>query len=241
MIEKTRGILLHQVKYSENSIIATIYTEAFGRQSYIVSGVHGRKSGVKSSVFQPLFLLDLEVYHKPGRNLNRIKTARIAVPYSSLPFDIRKSSLAIFLAEILYKCLREEEPDSGLFEFLFHSFSFLDLTEKGTANFHLWFLLKMTTFLGIFPNRENLEISNYFDLQKARFTSSEPIHPQYMNKHITSLFAQLFDLGFSNLHEFNLTGSERQELLQKLIDFYQIHFEMIGELKSLRVLKEVFN
>jgi len=241
LIEKTQGIFLHQVKYSDSSVIASIYTENFGRQSYIISGVHSKNATVKASILQPMYILDLEVYHKPGRNLNRLKSAGIAVPYTSIPYDIRKSSLVIFLAEVLNKCLREEETNRELYHFIFHSLTFLDLSEKGVANFHLWFLLKLTAFLGILPNRENLSVSNYFDLKKAEFVSSEPIHPQFMDKRTTEIFARLFDLGFSNLPELQLTGSDRQVLLQKLIEFYQIHFEFIGELKSLRVLKEVFN
>jgi DNA repair protein RecO (recombination protein O) len=196
---------------------------------------------VKAAVLQPLYLLDLEVYHKTGRNINRLKSAKIAVPYTSIPYDVRKSSLVIFLAEILYKCLREEETNRELFDFIFHALTFLDLAEKGIANFHLWFLFKLTVFLGIFPNRDNRPVSFYFDLEKAEFVSSEPAHPRFMDKRTTEAFARLFELSFSNLHEFSITTSDRQVLLQKLIEFYQIHFEFIGELKSLRVLKEVFN
>ncbi len=241
MLEKTQGIFLHQVKYSESSVIATIYTEEFGRQSYIVNGVHGKTTTAKAAILQPMYILELEAYYRPGRDINRLKSARIAVPYISIPYDIRKSSLVIFLADVLNKCLREEEANRELYPFIFHALTFLDLSEKGIANFHLWFLLKLTAFLGILPNRENLSVSNYFDLKKAGFVSSEPTHPQYMNKRTTEIFARLFDLSFSNLPELQMTGSDRQILLQKLIDFYQIHFEFIGELKSLRVLKEVFN
>ena len=241
MIEKTRGILLHQIKYSENSIITSIYTEDFGRQSYITNSVHSKKAGVKASVLQPLFLLDLEVYHRPGRELNRLKSAKIDFPFVSIPYDIRKSSLVIFLAEILNKCLCEEEPNHDLFDFIFQALRFLDLTEKGVANFHLWFLFKLTAYLGIFPSRENMGPSRYFDLEKAEFVNSEPAHPNFMDKKTTVNFASLFEISFSNLHEFALTAYERQTLLQKLIEFYRIHFDIPGELKSLRVLKEVFN
>lgn len=241
MLEKTRGILLHQLKYSESSVIAVIYTEEFGRQSYIINGVHSKNAAIKAAVLQPLFLLELEVYHKTGRELHRLKNAKIAVPFLSIPYDIRKSSLVIFLAEVLNKCLREEEPNREMFDFIFHALAFLDLTDKGTVNFHLWFLFKLTIFLGIFPSRENLSVSLYFDLKKAEFVSSEPGYPQFMDKRTTEIFARLFELSFSNLHEFSISGFERQVLLQKLVEFYKIHFEFVGELKSLRVLKEVFN
>lgn len=240
MLENTRGILLRQVKYAETSVIATIYTEEHGRQSYLINGVRNKNATIKASVLQPLYLLDLEVYHKPGKELNRLKSARIAVPYISIPYDIQKSTLVMFLSEVLYKCLREEEPNADLFDFLFHSFTFLDLTENGTGNFHLWFLYRLTAFLGILPNRGNMEISQFFDLRKAVFVSSEPGHPQFMDKHTTILFARFFDASLSNIHEIALTQHDRQTLLRKVIEFYQIHFDFFGDIKSLSVLKEVF-
>jgi DNA repair protein RecO (recombination protein O) len=206
-----------------------------------VNGVHGKNAAVKAAILQPMYILDLEVYHRSGRDINRLRNARVAVPYTSIPYDISKSSVVLFLAEILNKCLREEETNRELYHFIFHSLTFLDLSEKGVANFHLWFLLKLTAFLGILPNRENLKTSNYFDLKKAEFVSSEPAHPQFMDKRATEIFVRLFGLSFSNLPDLQLSGSDRHSLLQKIIEFYHIHFELLGELKSLRVLKEVFN
>lgn len=241
MLEKTRGIVLHQLKYSENSIIVSVYTEDFGRQSYIVSGVHNKKSQVRASVFQPLFLLDIEVYYKSGRNLQRLKSAKVTMPFASIPYDIKKSSLVIFLSEILNKCLQEEENNQEMFDFIFQALGFLDIAEKGLGNFHLWFLLKLSFFLGISPNNENIRFSQYFDLEKAEFVFSEPAHPRFMDKKTTENFIRLFDISFSNLHELMLTGSDRQVLLSRIIEFYQIHFGFTGELKSLRILKEIFN
>lgn len=241
MLEKTRGILLSQLKYSETSVIATIYTENFGRQTYIINGVRTKNASVKAAILQPLFLLDLEVYHKPGREMHRLKNARALVPYSTIPYDIHKSTIVIFLAEILNKCLKEEEANKELFEFIFHALTFFDLTEKGIANFHIWFLFRLTIFLGIFPNRENAHISNYFDLKKASFVSGEPGHPHFMDKRTTTLFATFYDVGFSNLGELHVTGHDRKILLKQLIDFYKLHFDSFGEIKSLHVLKEVFS
>ena len=198
-----------------------------------------KNSSVKASVFQPLYLLDLEMYFKAGRNIQRLKNARITNPYGSIQFDIRKSSQVFFLAEILYKCLREEEPNSELFTFLSHSFSFLDLTEKGVSDFHVWFLFKLTRFLGINPSNENSQISNFFDMQNAAFVSHEPLHNQFTDKHSTLLFSRLFDIGFSSLETLNYAQNERKIVLEKLLEFYKIHFDNLGEIKSLSVLKEI--
>jgi DNA repair protein RecO (recombination protein O) len=239
VLEKTRGIFLHGIKYSETSLIATIYTESFGRQSLMINGIHSKNSLAKASVFQPLYLLDLEIYHHPGKEIQRLKNARITTPFTTIPFDIRKSSQVIFLSEVLYKCLREEEANAELFNFIFHSLSFLDLTDSGISNFHIWFLFRLTMFLGIFPNRNNAGISMFFDLQKAQFVSHEPLHNQFTNKQETLLFSRLFDVDFASLEKLSYTQNERKLVLEKLLEFYKIHFDNLGEIKSLSVLKEV--
>jgi DNA repair protein RecO (recombination protein O) len=239
VIEKTRGIFLHAVKYSETSLIASIYTEDYGRQSFIINGIHSKNSAAKASAFQPLYLLDIEIYYKAGREIHRLKNARIAYPYSTIPFDIRKSTQVLFLAEVLYKCLREEDPNPELFSFIYHSLTLLDLSETGINNFHIWFLFKLTRFLGIYPNQDNAGISNFFDLQNALFVSHEPLHNQFTDKQITLLFSKLFDVDSSSIQSLNYTQNERKLVLGKLLEFYKIHFDNLGEIKSLEVLKEV--
>jgi len=239
VIEKTRGIFLHAVKYSETSLIACIYTEHYGRQSFIINGVHGKNSTVRAAVFQPLYLLDLEIYYKAGREIHRIKNARISLPYSTIPFDIRKSTQVLFLAEVLYKCLREEETNIELFDYLYHSLTLLDLTEAGISNFHIWFLFKLTRFLGFSPSREDAERCNFFDLQTARFVSHEPLHSQFTDKHLTVLFIRLFNVDSSSIENLDYTQHERRLVLEKLLEFYHIHLGNLGEFKSLEVLKEV--
>jgi DNA repair protein RecO (recombination protein O) len=238
VIEKTRGIFLHAVKYSETSLIASIYTEAYGRQSFIVNGVHGKNSATKAAVLQPLYLLDIEIYYRAGKEIQRLKNARIASPYATIPFDIRKSTQVLFLAEILYKCLREE-ANKELFDFVFNSLTWLDLSDFGISNFHIWFLFRLTRYLGIFPSQDNSQISNFFDLQSALFVSHEPGHNQFTDKQVTALFSRLFDVDSSSLEKLNYTQNERRLVLEKLMEFYQIHFDNFGTIKSLEVLKEI--
>lgn len=220
-------------------MIAVIYTEVFGRRSFVINGARSKKSAVKAVAFQPLYLLDLEVYFKEGRDIHRLKDVRISNPYSTIPFDIRKSSQVIFLAEVLYKCLKEEEPNPGLFNFIFNSLSYLDLTDHGISNFHVWFLFKLTQFLGIYPNNDNALISNFFDLQKARFVSHEPMHNQFTDKHVTILFSRLFAVDYASLEKLDYSQNDRRLVLEKLLEYYHIHFDNMGEIKSLGVLQEV--
>lgn len=205
----------------------------------MVNAQRNKKSAAKTVAFQPLYLLDLEIYYHPGREIHRLKDVRIANPFSSIPFDIRKSSEVMFLAEVLYKCLKEEEPNKELFDFIFNSLSYFDLTDQGISNFHIWFLFKLTRFLGIYPSGDNALICNFFDLQKAQFVSHEPLHGQFADKHLTSIFARLFTIDQTSLNTLNYNHNDRRLLLDMLLEYYRVHFDNLGEIRSLSVLKEV--
>jgi len=222
-------------------MIAVIYTESYGRQSFMVNGARSKKSIIKTVAFQPLYLLDLEIYYNAGRDIHRLKEVRIANPFATIPFDIRKSSMVIFLSEILYKCLKEEEPNTGLFDFIYNSLSYLDLSDQGISNFHLWFMFKLTQFLGIYPRSEHALISNYFDLQKAQFVNHEPPHHQFTDKHVTNLFSRLFEVDLTSLEKLDYNHNDRKLVLEKLLEYYHIHFDSLGEIRSLSVLKEVLS
>lgn len=241
MLEKSRAIFLDSVKFSETSLITSFYTENFGRQSFIINSVRNKKSKVKASIFQPLYLLDLEFYYNPSKEIHRLKEVRISYPYNSIPFDIRKSSQAIFISELLNKCLREEASNPEMFDFIYHSLIFLDIAETGYSSFHIWFLLKLTHFLGIYPIYDKALINNYFDLQKAQFVLREPSHVHFVNKEITQLLIRLFEVDDLSKNNLNFTQNEKSILLSAIIEFYKIHFNHLGEVKSLAVLKEVFS
>ena len=239
MQAKTRGIFLHHINYSETSIIARIYTEKFGRQSYIVNGVRGKKSSMKMSFFQPFSLLDMEVYQRPGHDLQRLKDARVAMPFEQIPFDIAKSSQAIFLSEVLLKCLREEEPNDELFDFLFQSICLLDRKRDGIANFHLSFLFQLTDYFGVFPQTPDQLNARFFDLAAASFCADEPFHTQFMDIETSSKFMELYGTGLDQIEKLSYNNRWRTVLLSRLLEYYKIHLDLVGELKSLTILKEV--
>lgn len=241
MLHKTRGIVLHHIKYSESSIIAYIYTEGFGRQAYLVNRVRGKKKAFKANIFQPLFLLELDVYYKPKRDLQRIKEFRIFLTFKTIPYDVIKSSIVLFLAEILYRTLREEESNPTLFDFLINAIQLFDNSTKGILNFHILFLLQFTKFLGFFPINNFSLINRYLDLKNGTFVTSKPFHPYYLEKDLSQIFSQMLN---KKLHEFNsviFPAGKRGLILEKILEYYQLHIEGLGTVKSLKVLREVFH
>lgn len=229
MLHKTRGIALSYLRYRETSIIVKIYTEAFGLQNYIVNGVRSAKSKTnRIAFFQPLTLLDLVVYHKnKEQTLHRLSEVKCSLPFKSLPFDFIKSSMALFVTEILVKTLREEQKDEPLFEFLNDSVQYLESAEEHFENFHLRFLGKLAVFLG-------------FGADQVSEMEEQLTHHQYpyVFDEATRAALQIFVLApYDYAH--HLDRARRNQLLNALLFFYKIHLEGLGEIRSLEVLREL--
>lgn len=240
MLAATEGIVLHFIKYGETSVIATIFTRDFGRQSYIVNASRTHKSKNRAGFLQPLFLVDLEVYQKQTREVQRIKEIKIMHPYQNIPFDITKSTQTIFLAEMLYKTIHEQESYPELFDFVKSALLYFDLMENGWQNFHIYFLFRLTEYFGFMPDTRKTGFEGWLDLRKGKVVQNEPSHPLFANKEASELLIRLSLLKINELDQFKISRSMRDTLLTVLVDYYQLHFDNLGEVKSLHVLKELF-
>ena len=181
MMQKLTGIVLHVLKYNDTSNIVDIYTEQVGRASFLVKIPRSRKSNVRSVLFQPLAFVEVEADCRPNSNLHRVHEAKLLFPFRSLPYHPYKSSIAMFLAEFLYRALREEEANMPLFAYLHHSILWLDECEnKSFANFHLVFLMRLSRFLGLYPNVEDYTSGCYFDMLNACFTPLLPTNGSFL-------------------------------------------------------------
>lgn len=241
MLHKTRGIVLHYIRYGETSIIAHIYTELFGRQSYIINKVRSKRPSFSLNFFQPLTILDIESYYKPSHDIQRIKEIKRHIPLDKIYSDIFKSSIAIFIAEIIYKTLYEAESNPSMFNFLIHSIQFLDLMKKGISNFHLVFLIQYSKYLGIFPQFQ-LDTLNE-EITRKRFAEQLMEDTPFVNlsENARKILSELTRQSFQNLESIDIISKIRIEILDKLVEFYKLHFENIAQINSLKVLKEIFH
>jgi DNA repair protein RecO (recombination protein O) len=230
MLVTTEGIVLHYIKYGESSVIVTIFTRDFGRQSYMVNAARSRKSQNKSNLLQPLFLVDLVAYQKPTHELHRIKELKSNQVYQNIPFNITKSSLVIFIAEVLYKSINEQESYPEMYDFIKNSLLYFDLMETGSSNFHLWFLFRLTEYLGFFPETNRVGFEGWFDMKKGAIVHFQPSHPFYANKEATEYLMKLSSLKLHEISEFVVSRAMRDTLITLMVDYYQ----------SLNVLREVF-
>lgn len=240
MLHKTRGIVFKTTDYSESSVVVQIFTEKFGLQSYLINGIKRPKSKIRLNSLQSLHLLDMIVYHKPSGNIQRVSELRHQPVFQQIPYDIVKSSITMFLNEVLYKSLKQHEADEILFEFLFHAIEILDSMSQGLANFHLYFLLRLTRFLGFYPDNTNSSAA-YFDLKSGGYSSLQPPHAFILEPPYTALWTKVLNANFDTLHELKISAAERKVLLEKVLDYYALHSEGFGKVKSLEVLEEVLS
>ncbi|MDR1257781.1 MAG: DNA repair protein RecO [Tannerellaceae bacterium] len=241
MLIKTNGIVLHTIPYSDTRIIAHLYTEAAGRLSCIATRTSGRRNTLSAAVFMPLSVIEAVIDDRPGRDLARLRDARIVCPLPGLLADVVKSSLALFLAEVLFRMLREEGADAGLFAFLTHSIRLLDGVEEGVANFHLVFLLRLLDHLGIYPNADSYSEGAWFDMQNGVFVSRPPLHRHFLDTDESRIFASLLRISYGNMSLYSFSRADRALILRKIISYYRLHIPGAPDIISLPILQTLFD
>jgi len=242
MIFPTQGVLLSRLKYSDSKLILKIYTREFGLQSYLFYSSATRKNKFKLNLLQPMYLLDLQVYHKEKSGLQKIKEVAPADVFKTIPFNIHKQTLSLFLAEFISKILQENQTDKDLFDYIFNSIKLLDKAdERAVNNFHVLFLYKLTEFLGIMPENNYSSSRKIFDLQAAKFIVGYPNHKAFFDEKTGKNFYELSMIRNLDDYDLKLSNNNRRELLQGIINYYNLHLNRPGKLKSLEILAQVFS
>lgn len=239
MLHTTEGIVLNTLRYSESSIIAKIYTKTFGLRSYIVSSGRGKKSKTKTTLLQPLSNVVIIVNQKEKNTLHHIQEIQCLHPYHTIPYNVVKSSMALFLNEILYKCIHEEEANENLFDFINSSLQILDMKDEEYNNFHLLFMVKLSKYLGFYPQGNYQTETPWFDMQEGIFVPYKPSHPFFLDqvngKHIFNLMSSTYE-GLLNA---TVPTSVRKSLLSNLVSYFELHISTVKDVKSHHVLSEV--
>jgi len=241
MIERTLGIVLKQIKFGETSLIVHVYTRRWGRIGIMVRGARSSSKSKKASLFQPLTLLELDIYYKANRDLQNIKEVKNRCPFMHITGDPSKSSVALFLAEVLNKALREEEPNEELFDFIDNHIQLLDVIDQGIGNFHLYFLLRLSRHLGFNPGKPPYQPDLWFDLSLGTFSTSPPLHGTCLTPALTSLLIRFLQVQSSELSAIQINRDQRNELLEGILQYFYLHLEGLGEIKSHQVLHTLFD
>jgi DNA repair protein RecO (recombination protein O) len=240
MLTKCKAIVIRAVDYSETSVVLKCYTDLHGVQSYIVNGVRSKKGNIKPSHLLPLSLLELEAYHQQNKNLQRIKELKCVPQLKTLHFDMVKSAVGMFIAEVMNKTLREENhADEPLFAYLYNTIQVLDLESDKVGNFPLYFLLQLTRYLGFHPKGEYSSSENGFDTREGMFEAYDPRNPYQMNPELSSALSQLLQCNAADFSSIAVTYEQRTSLLEYMIDYYREHITGFIDMKSHKILAEV--
>ena len=243
MLQKTRGLVIRSVKYGETSLVVTMFTELFGIQSYMVSGVRKEsvKAGMRASQFQPATLLDMIVYHHERHNLQRIKDCQWAVLYQQIFSDIRKNAVALFMVELLQKCLKQPDPQPELFYFLEDVLQDLDqATPMVAANIPIYFALHLSHFFGFRMQDTYDEENTMLDLREGIFVDEPPAHPHWVGNQLSFTVSQFLKAQQpAELEQIPMNREGRRLLLDTCLQYYALHVSDFGSLRSLPVLQEV--
>ena len=240
MLTKTQAIVLHSIKYGEARLIVDMFTRSFGRQSFIVSIPKTSKGKVKKQFFQPLTLLEIESDVRPKLQLQKLNDVRLSVPFASIPFESDKLSISLFVAEFLYYALRSEQRNELLYDYLENSIQWLDGQQAHYANFHLVFLLRLTRFLGFYPNLDDYQEGDYFDLRESVFMNNPPIHRDFLYPEEARKVQLMMRMDFPTMHLFRMSHEERNRLLEVSIKYYRLHLPDFPEMKSIEVLRALY-
>lgn len=240
MLYKTKGLVLSSINYSDKYNLVQIYTESFGRVTYMVSKTKSRSNKAPKSLFSPLSVLDMEVEHQASRDIQRVKEARPIQHLFGVARDLSKTSMAFFLSEFLSKVLKDTNDSQLLFNFLDQSVQILEMTDKSIANYHLVFMLKLCHFLGFYPNVEEYNDNYIFDMINGEFAAYQPLHSHYLNRYDSRVLARLGRINYENMHHFIFSREDRVNIINRILEYYRLHLYDFPALKSLDVLHELF-
>lgn len=242
MTHKTKGIVLRTIKYGETSVVVTIFTELFGVQTYMVNGVRTtKKSSAKANHFQPGAILDLIVYHNDLQTMQRIKEFKWDFLYQQILSDVIKNSIALYMVELLQKCLHQPEQNTALFYFCEDVLIQLDAANKAvTANMALYFSLHLTHFFGFKMNDDYDNNQQVLDFKEGSFVTEQPAHPDFIEGEQAIITSQLLKVMQPfELEDIKLHHETRRKLLLHYQDYYALHIPDFGQMKTLAILHEV--
>ena len=239
MQQTTKAIVLKAIKYGDTSLIVKAFTASDGIKSYLLQGILSKKRGrLNKAHFMPLSQLEIVATHKDKGGLERISEARVSYAYQTVHFDVVKNATVMFLSEFLTNAIQEESENLALFEFMEHSFQWLDRHEK-TANFHLFFMLRISKYFGFYPSEKQID-GSFFDLLEGSFVNQQTLNP-CMGAPEINYFKAVLGTNFDSISEVKMSQQIRRELVKYMMLYYQLHLEGFRTPKSTHILNEIFS
>ena len=235
----SRGVVLGTIKYGDKGVVVQMLTSTHGRQSYMVQGLSSRRGHSKLALFQPMFALEFEGLESSRMQMHRLGEVHNGIVLQSTPFDIKKSTIALFMAEVLHRLVKESEANDMLFDFVWGSVEALDAATEGVANFHLWFLSHLCRFLGFAPGNDYMPDA-WLNIAEGLYTTQEPPREYRMSQENALILRDMLECDVRYLAEIGLNRHQRVDFLAALVGYYSYHLDTINSVQSIRILQEVF-
>lgn len=237
----SRAIVLHAIRYSDSRLIVNAYTQTHGVKTFLLGTGKGKRAAQVSSLVQPLTIVDVGFDPDQKGGVKRPNSWERAETFSSIPFDTVKTTIALFMAELILRSVNEEEQNNSLFNFLDRSINLLDQQDESSANFHLKFMLELSRFLGFYPSEFGQDSGRFFNLNEGEFVLSESMAAKCLGEMETDALKKLLESHIKICGSVQMDPGVRKELLEGLIHYFRIHLEGMAEMRSHLVLKEVLS
>lgn len=241
MLVKTRAIVLHTIKYGDDRLIVDMFTETDGKLTFVVKPSKSKQGKMRKQLFQPFSMLEIDFDLRKRQAMQQLKDVRIETPLVTIPFEPVKLTICMFLSEVLWSALRGEQENASLFAFIHDSILLLDALEKGVANFHLVFLMRLPLYLGFMPYIDDVQDGQLFDLREGCFVSMTPLHKDFLGAEDSQVMRQLLRMTYRTMNLYALSRQQRNRCIEVLIFYYRLHLPEFGEPRSLAVLREIFS
>lgn len=242
MQTRSEAIILRSVKYGDSSIVLNVFCPEKGVLALISSLSRSSKKGLRLPLMQPLNLVEIIYNDQSKGELKRLQELRILQAYQEIPFDPIRSCIAMFMAELLSKSLKEEAAAPQLFSYIKEACIFLDRSEQSVANFLPAFLMDLSAHLGFEPHFKKNSTAPYFDLLDGHEIETEPLHSYFIYRSEADFWALLQEKGIYGAAEIELRNFNlRRQVLENMLSYYRLHFTDFGTLKSLAVLYEILH
>ncbi len=235
----TSAVVLSKIRYKDNHIIVKLFSREYGVISFIVKGsLKSKNKKIRFAYFQELTILNIQFNFNPNRSLQYIKDVEIKHHYASLHSDLVKTSVIMFLSELLSNIITHQKKEIELYDYIEKSLIWYD-TNPVSPYFYLIFLIQLTKYLGFFPDISDNNLQ-YFNLEEGIYESSKS-SKYSINGANLNLFNNILGTKFDSNHLISLNSSEKMEILNIIITYYKLHLNNFKPLKSLGIIRSIYN
>ena len=237
MYQPLHCIALRTIKYNDKNSILSVYSLEMGRLSFLVPAGNGREANRRRALHMPLSIFECVANIKPNSEIHTMRDVKLSMPMHGIHSHPMKGAIALFIADVINIVLRENQSDNAIFAFLIDAITRFEAMNEGIANYHLCFLYRLGRFIGIEPDISTYQEGAVFDMQDGRFRMTPPLHQKYLGADDAKVVAMLSRITFDNMRFFRFNRIQRNNLLDRILEYYTIHYSSLSQMQSLDVLR----